>query len=52
MGLWREGVERSAGRALGLPRVGRDQKGSFKGAEKGQGDTITKARGGEAGGMS
>lgn len=42
---WRE--ERST--PLGLPLVGRDQKGSFKGAEKGQGDTATKARGREAG---
>lgn len=42
---WRE----EQGAPLGLPRVGRDQKGSFKGAEKGQGDTATKARGREAG---
>lgn len=32
------------GAPLGLPRVGRDQKGSFKGAETGQSDTNTKVR--------
>lgn len=34
---------------MGLPRVSGDNNGSFKGAEKGQGDTATKARGREAG---
>lgn len=33
---------------MGLPRVSGDN-GSFKGAEKEQGDTVTKARGREAG---
>lgn len=37
---WRE----EQGAPLGLPRVGRDQKGSFKGAETGQSDTNTKVR--------